>query len=102
MTITHSDIDWSVRPKPPKRDTAKNDNQESSPQEEQKFTTGVESDQECEEEEPEPEVNIISAEWCDTLNNPALHENDKLSDSLNDQNKKIYLFIEVTKEKQNL
>ncbi|MDG5814616.1 peptidoglycan-binding domain-containing protein [Chitinispirillales bacterium ANBcel5] len=61
MTLTHSDLDWSVAPPPVKRKEQKveNDDSETEP----KFVTGVEGDGRDDEEEHEPEVRLISAEW---------------------------------------
>ncbi|MDG5815206.1 hypothetical protein QA601_08955 [Chitinispirillales bacterium ANBcel5] len=59
MSLTHPDLDWSVAPPPVKRKESKKEDQ---PEEPPKFITGVEGDQ-TNEEPPEPEVRLLSAEW---------------------------------------
>ncbi|MDG5816508.1 hypothetical protein QA601_15530 [Chitinispirillales bacterium ANBcel5] len=61
MALTHADLDWSVAPPPVKRKDQKKHSEETEAP--PKFITGVEGDGRDEEEEHEPEVRIISAEW---------------------------------------
>ncbi len=60
MSLTHEDIDWSVLPKP-----AKKQNAPKAPPVEDKtrLVTGVESDEPEEKEKAEPEVRFVSAKW---------------------------------------
>ncbi|MDG5816730.1 OmpA family protein [Chitinispirillales bacterium ANBcel5] len=60
--MNHSDLDWSVAPKPLKRETGKVQPEEAD-DDKPKFVTGVDESERDLYEDAEPEVRLISAQW---------------------------------------
>ncbi|MDG5816811.1 hypothetical protein QA601_17070 [Chitinispirillales bacterium ANBcel5] len=60
--MNHSDLDWSVAPKPLKRETNRVQ-QEDTEDESPKFVTGIDDSERQIDEDHEPEARLISAQW---------------------------------------
>ncbi|MDG5816823.1 peptidoglycan-binding protein [Chitinispirillales bacterium ANBcel5] len=60
--MNHSDLDWSVAPKPLNRETGRVQPEETE-DEKPKFVTGVDESERDLYEDAEPEVRLISAQW---------------------------------------